>query len=342
MSKLLVVGGCGYIGSHTVKHLLYKGHDVVVLDNLSTGFKESLLGGALIIGNCGNRKHLDRLLATHSFDGVLHFASLIQVGEPVVNPGKYYLNNVVNTLTLLQALKDHQVGPLVFSSTAAVYGEPQTPLLSEDHTQKPLNPYGMSKLMVEHMLKDFSHAYGLRSVALRYFNASGADPLTRIGERHAPETHLIPLALQAALGLRGPLSVYGRDYATPDGTCIRDYIHVDDLAEAHLLALEYLWQGGETAAFNLGNGDGFSVQQVLDTIEGVTGYAVPFENAPRRSGDPARLVADAQLAKQTLGWAPRYATLPTIIKHAWQWEAKRPSVLSRPTKLSQPTKHYAA
>ncbi|MBP5980836.1 MAG: UDP-glucose 4-epimerase GalE [Halomonas sp.] len=336
MAKLLVVGGCGYIGSHTVKHLLYKGHDVVVLDNLSTGFKASLLGGALVIGDCGSRKHLDSLLATHSFDGVLHFASLIQVGESVVNPGKYYLNNVVNTLTLLQALKDHQVGPLVFSSTAAVYGEPQTALLSEDHPQKPLNPYGMSKLMVEHMLEDFSRAYGLRSVALRYFNACGADPLTRIGERHEPETHLIPLALQAALGLRGPLSVYGRDYTTPDGTCIRDYIHVDDLAEAHLLALEYLWQGGEIAAFNLGNGGGFSVQQVIDTIEHVTGYAVPFENTSRRSGDPARLVADAQLAKKTLGWAPRYSGLPTIIKHAWQWEVKRPSV------LSHPSKHYAA
>ncbi|PRY64481.1 UDP-glucose 4-epimerase [Vreelandella songnenensis] len=323
MARLLVVGGCGYIGSHTVKRLLQAGHDVVVLDNLSSGFRDSLLGGTLVVGDCGNRPQLDTLFSNYAFDGVLHFASLIQVGESVTDPARYYLNNVMKTLTLLTAMKDHGVGPLVFSSTAAIFGEPTTARLSESHPCTPLNPYGMSKLMVEHMLGDFLHAYGLRSVALRYFNASGADPLNRIGERHDPETHLIPLALQAALGLRGPLSVYGRDYATPDGTCVRDYIHVDDLAQAHLLALEYLWQDGEPGAFNLGNGGGFSVQQVLDTVERVTGCRVPFENAPRRPGDPAQLVADAQLARHTLGWAPRHAALETIITHAWQWEIKR-------------------
>lgn len=323
MARLLVVGGCGYIGSHTVKRLLQAGHQVIVLDDLSSGFRDSLVGGTLVIGDCGDRVQLDRLFSSYSFDGVLHFASLIQVGESVTDPGKYYLCNAVKTLTLLQAMKDHGIGPLVFSSTAAVYGEPKAIPLSESHPRVPLNPYGTSKLMVEHMLRDFARAYGLRSVALRYFNAAGADPLARIGERHAPETHLIPLALQSAMGIRGSLKVYGRDYATPDGTCIRDYVHVDDLAEAHLLALEYLWQGGGRAAFNLGNGDGFSVQQVLDTIENVVGRAVPFENVSRRNGDPARLVADAHRARSELGWSPRYAELDTIIAHAWRWECKR-------------------
>ena len=330
MPRLLVVGGCGYIGSHTVKRLLEAGHEVIILDNLSSGFRSSLLGGTLIVGDCGNKQQLNKLFSTYTFDGVLHFASLIQVGESVTDPAKYYLNNVVNTLTLLQAMKDYNVGPLVFSSTAAVYGEPQSQMLNEHHPRHPVNPYGMSKLMVEHMLGDFARAYGLRSVALRYFNAAGADPFTRIGERHSPETHLIPLAFEAALGLREPLKVFGRDYDTPDGTCIRDYIHVDDLADAHLLALEYLWQDGEIAAFNLGNGDGFSVQQVLDTIEKVTGHSMPFINTARRSGDPARLIADAQLAKSTLGWAPRYADLTTIVTHAWHWEIKRDTLLHRP------------
>lgn len=327
MARLLVVGGCGYIGSHTVKRLLQAGHDVVVLDNLSSGYRDSLLGGTLVVGDCGNRRQLNMLFSTYAFDGVVHFASLIQVGESVTNPARYYASNVVKTLTLLEAMKDHGVGPLVFSSTAAIFGEPEAACINETHVCNPLNPYGMSKLMVEHILGDFQHAYGLRFVALRYFNACGADPLNRIGERHDPETHLIPLALQAALGLRGPLSIYGRDYATPDGTCIRDYIHVDDLAEAHLLALEYLWQGGELRAFNLGNGNGFSIQQVLNGVERVAGQRVPFIDAPRRSGDPARLVADAQLARNVLGWVPTYSALDTILHHAWQWEVKRPGLL---------------
>jgi UDP-glucose 4-epimerase len=322
--SLLVIGGCGYIGSHMVKCLLDAGHRVVVLDDLSAGYRDSLLGGELVVGDCGDRAVLDALFSAHEFDGVLHFASLIQVGESVVNPAKYYQSNVAKTLTLLEAMKDHGAGPLIFSSTAAVFGEPVRIPVDEKHPRQPINPYGMSKHMVEAMLHDFERAYGLRSVALRYFNAAGADPEGRIGERHEPETHLIPLALQAAAGRRPPLKVFGRDYDTPDGTCVRDYIHVDDLADAHLLALEYLWKGGASTAFNLGNGAGFSVQEVLDTAERVTGRRVPAEDAPRREGDPARLVADAALARSVLGWSPRHADLETIVRHAWQWEQRRP------------------
>ena len=318
--KLLVIGGCGYIGSHMVKRLLQAGHKVIVLDDLSSGYRDSLLGGDLIIGDCGDQALLKRLFSGHRFDGVLHFASLIQVSESVVDPAKYYECNVAKTLTLLQAMKDHQVGPLIFSSTAAVFGEPIQLPINEEHPRQPVNPYGASKWMVERMLQDFDRAYGLRSVALRYFNAAGADPEARIGERHQPETHLIPLALQAVLGKRPPLKVFGRDYDTVDGTCIRDYIHVDDLADAHWRALEYLWKGGKTTAFNLGNGAGFSVQQVLDTVRDVTGVIVPAEDAPRREGDPARLVADATAAKAQLGWQPLYSQLATIVEHAWAWE----------------------
>jgi UDP-glucose 4-epimerase len=321
--NILVIGGCGYIGSHMVKCLLNAGHHVTVLDDLSAGFKDSLLGGTLIVGDCGDRTLLDKLFTTTQFDGVLHFASFIQVGESVINPAKYYQNNVAKTLTLLEAMKDHGLKNLIFSSTAAVFGEPVYIPIDEKHPCQPINPYGMSKRMVELMLADFDNAYGLRSVALRYFNAAGADPEARIGERHEPETHLIPLALQAVLGKRPPLKVFGRDYDTPDGTCIRDYIHIDDLSDAHLLALEYLWQGGQSAAFNLGNGAGFSVQQVLDSVSQITGVVVPIENAPRRAGDPARLVADSALAKKILGWQPRYAELEIIVQHAWQWEQRR-------------------
>jgi UDP-glucose 4-epimerase len=322
--RLLVIGGCGYIGSHMVKCLLEAGHRVTVLDDLSAGFRDSLLGGELVVGDCGDRSLLDSLFSSGKPDGVLHFASLIQVGESVIDPAKYYQSNVAKTLTVLEAMKDHGCGPLIFSSTAAIFGEPVRVPIDEAHPGQPINPYGMSKFMVEAMLRDFDRAYGLRSVALRYFNAAGADPGARIGERHDPETHLVPLALQAILGRRPPLKVFGRDYDTPDGTCIRDYIHVDDLADAHLLALEYLWQGGTSTAFNLGNGAGFSVQQVLDTAARVAGQPVPATDAPRRDGDPARLVADARLAKATLGWKPRHGDLETIVRHAWQWEQKRP------------------
>lgn len=323
--NILVIGGCGYIGSHMVKCLLTAGHEVVVLDDLSAGFADSLLGGKLIVGDCGDRELLNQIFSQHKFAGVLHFASYIQVGESVTNPAKYYQNNVAKTLTLLEAMKDHNLKTLIFSSTAAVFGEPDYSPIDEQHPRVPINPYGMSKNMVEAILQDFDHAYEFRSVALRYFNAAGADAEARIGERHQPETHLIPLALQAVLGKRPALKVFGRDYETPDGTCIRDYIHIDDLSSAHLLALEYLWNGGETAAFNLGNGAGFSVQEVLDAVATVAGKPVPIENTERRAGDPARLVADASLARKTLAWQPQYPDLTTIVQHAWQWEQKRPT-----------------
>src|SRR5690554_4178616 len=299
MSKtLLVIGGCGYIGSHMVKCILDSGHRVVVLDDLSSGFRDSLLGGELVVGDCGDAQLLNKIFNEYNFDGVLHFASLINVGESVADPYKYYHSNAVKTLSLLRAMVENQVGPLIFSSTAAVFGEPNYTPIDEAHAQLPINPYGASKLMVERMLHDFDKAYGLRSISLRYFNAAGADPTSRIGERHDPETHLIPLALQSVLGDRPPLKVFGRDYNTQDGTCVRDYIHVDDLAEAHLLALEYLWQGGKTSCFNLGNGKGFSVEQVLKAVEKVTGIEVPAEEVGRRLGDPALLVADSRRARE--------------------------------------------
>jgi UDP-glucose 4-epimerase len=321
---LLVIGGCGYIGSHMVKCLLNAGHRVVVLDDLSGGYRDALLGGELVVGDFGEREVLGALFRSRRFDGVLHFASLIQVGESMRDPALYYRCNMAKVLTLLEAVRDHHVPALVFSSSAAVYGEPSRIPIDESHPCLPINPYGMTKHVVETMLRDFSAAYGLHTVALRYFNAAGADSIGRLGERHQPESHLIPLALQAALGARPALTVFGRDYDTPDGTCIRDYVHVDDLADAHLLALEYLWNGGASTAFNLGNGAGFSVQQVIDMVKTVSGVPVPVEESARRDGDPARLVADATRARQVLGWAPRYGNLETIVRHAWRWELLRP------------------
>ena len=323
--SLLVVGGCGYIGSHMVSCLLDAGHRVTGLDDLSTGFADSLLGGELVVGNFGCRETLDAVLSAKKFDGVLHFASLIQVGESHARPAAYYQNNAANTLTLLDAMKDHSVGPLVFSSTAAVFGEPMYLPIDEQHPRQPMNPYGMSKYFVELMLRDFDRAYGMRSVSLRYFNAAGADPQARIGERHDPETHLIPLALRAALNTHSRFQIFGNDYGTPDGTCVRDYVHVVDLAAAHLCALEYLWSGGETSAFNLGSGAGFSVRQILNAISNAVGVAVPFEIVARRAGDPARLVADSAMAITRLGWEPKVSDLETIVRHAWKWEQIRPS-----------------
>lgn len=320
--RLLVVGGCGYIGSHMVKCLLQAGHDVVVLDNLSSGYRDALLGGELVLGNCGDAQLLDCIFGEHRIDGVLHFASFIQVGESVADPSKYYRNNVGETLILLERMIAHGVNNFIFSSTAAVFGEPVRIPIDELHPRAPINPYGHSKSMIETILSDFDQAYRLRSVALRYFNAAGADRDGRIGERHDPETHLIPLALQAVVGRRPALKLFGRDYPTPDGTCVRDYIHVDDLASAHLLALEYLWKGGASTAFNLGNGNGFSVQEVLDSVTRVTGAKVPYEDAPRRAGDPARLVADAGRARSELGWQPEFSDIDLIVGTAWNWEQR--------------------
>lgn len=319
-SKFLVIGGAGYIGSHLVKALLEKNQQVVVVDNLSSGHAEAVLGGELLIHNFEDRAFLDTLFNQHKFDGIFHFASQIMVGESVKNPGKYYRENTCATLTLLEAIRDHKAGPLVFSSTAAVYGEPLYTPIDEKHPTNPVNPYGQSKLMVEQMLRDFNAAQGLNYIALRYFNAAGADPLARIGEQHEPETHLIPLTLQAITGKRPPLQLFGQDYDTPDGTCIRDYIHVDDLAQAHILAIEYLNRGGVSGIFNLGNGTGYSVNQVIETAQRITGRQVPLSYAARRAGDPARLVADSTKARTILGWYPQYGDLSTIIQHAWAWE----------------------
>ncbi len=322
---ILVTGGCGYIGSHMVKRLLEAGHEVTILDNLSTGFRDSLLGGTLVVGNLGDPAVLGELLGCKRFDGVLHFASLILVGESVQDPGRYYQSNVADTLVLLEAMRAHRIQNFVFSSSAAVFGNPDYVPIDERHPRKPVNPYGMTKYMVEVMLDDFDRAYGLRSIALRYFNAAGADPAGRIGERHEPETHVIPLALRAVNKRGDTFKLFGQDYDTPDGTCIRDYVHVEDLCDAHLLALEYLWNGGPTTAFNLGSGQGFSVRQVLLEVEKVTGFPVPVESAARRQGDPERLVADSKRAMAVLGWKPRYTALRQMVEHAWNWEQKRPA-----------------
>jgi UDP-glucose 4-epimerase len=320
--KILVVGGAGYIGSHMVKHLGLAGCAVTTLDNLSGGHADAVLHGTFVQGDIADRALLDRLLAEGRFDAVMHFASFIQVGESVVAPAKYYQNNVVNTLNLLDAMVAAGVKRFIFSSTAAIFGEPQSDTIDEQHRLQPINPYGRTKLMVEQALADYDRAYGLKSVCLRYFNAAGADPEGQLGERHEPETHLIPLVLQAASGRRPHISVFGRDYDTPDGTCIRDYVHINDLCQAHGLALQSLMGGAGSQAYNLGNGSGFSVQQVIDTARDVTGREIPVVYAERRAGDPARLVADSRAATAQLGWKPQLAALETLIGHAWAWELK--------------------
>ncbi|MHB1677138.1 MAG: UDP-glucose 4-epimerase GalE [Sulfuriferula sp.] len=321
-SKILVVGGAGYIGSHMVKSLLQAGHEVVTLDDLSTGYRDAVTGGEFVQGSLADVPLLDTLFSTHIFDSVLHFASFIQVGESVMQPEKYYANNLTNTLNLLNAMVHHKVRNFVFSSTAAIFGEPRYVPIDEKHPVVPINPYGASKAMVEQILRDYDRAYGLKSVCLRYFNASGADPEGQLGERHDPETHLIPLALQTISGRRQNMTLFGRDYDTPDGTCIRDYVHVADLCQAHVLALDYLTSTNTSAALNLGNGEGFSVAEVIAAAEQVTGSKVTVIEGSRREGDPARLVADSHLAKKLLGWNPQYADLHAIIAHAWSWEQK--------------------
>ncbi len=325
--KILIVGGAGYIGSHMVKMLAKSGHDVIVLDNLSTGFHDSVKYGRLVIGDLADVHLLENLFIEHKFDGVLHFAANSLVGESMTQPAKYYRNNVSNTLNLLDVMIRHDVKSFIFSSTAATFGEPEYSPIDEKHPQKPINPYGSSKLMVERVLKDYADAYGLNSVCLRYFNASGADPEGEIGECHDPETHLIPLILQAASGRRKSITVFGRDYATGDGTCIRDYIHINDLCSAHALALELIISGNRTGAlaYNLGNGQGFSVQQVIDIVTKVVAKdncSLVVQNGQRRPGDPAVLVSDATLAKVELGWKPQFEDLELIVRTAWAWERK--------------------
>lgn len=295
---------------------------MTTLDNLNSGHRDAVLFGDFVHGDLADKVLLANLLQAGRFDAVMHFASFIQVGESVQKPAMYYANNVSNTLYLLDAMRTAGVQRFIFSSTAATFGEPQYTPINERHPQVPINPYGRSKLMIEQVLEDYDRAYGLKSVCLRYFNAAGADPEGELGERHDPETHLIPLVLQAASGRRADIAVFGRDYDTPDGTCIRDYIHINDLCEAHWLALQSLMQGAGSQRYNLGNGAGFSVQEVIDAARRVTGRPIAVRDAPRREGDPARLVADATLARQQLAWAPQFSDLETIVAHAWEWEQK--------------------
>lgn len=318
-NTVLVVGGAGYIGSHMVRRLQGQGLALLVLDDLSSGFADAVPGAQLIVGDVADTALLDSIFTGHSIDAVMHFASFIQVGESVVKPAKYYENNVAKTLVLLAAMVRHNVRSFIFSSTAAIFGNPTSPSIDEQHPQSPINPYGRSKWMIEQLLHDYELAYGLRSVCLRYFNAAGAQPDASLGERHEPETHLIPLAIKAALGQGGALKVFGSDYPTPDGTCVRDYVHVCDLASAHLLALEHLRAGGNSLRLNLGNESGCSVKQVLTSVGEVVGKAVPHDVVGRRAGDPAVLVANSALARSALGWRPQYPALGDIVAHAVAW-----------------------
>nr|WP_242028197.1 UDP-glucose 4-epimerase GalE [Pseudanabaena sp. FACHB-2040] len=325
-SKILVTGGAGYIGSHAVLALQQAGYDPVVLDDLSYGHRELVeqgLKAELIVGNICDRTLLDNIFSSYTIDAVMHFAAFIAVGESVSEPAKYYRNNVAGTLTLLEAMVAASIKRFVFSSTCALYGTPEFVPITEDHPQAPISPYATSKQMVEKMLADFDPAYGLKSVRFRYFNAAGADPEGRLGEDHSPETHLIPLVLMAALGKRPDITIFGTDYPTEDGTCIRDYIHVSDLAQAHVLGLKYLQQGGESEVFNLGNGSGFSVRQVIQAAQQVTGRDIPIVESDRRPGDPPTLVGSSEKARTVLGWQPQYDDLTQIIRDAWQWHQQR-------------------
>jgi UDP-arabinose 4-epimerase len=321
--KVLVTGGAGYVGSHACKALAAAGHQPVAYDNLVHGHRDLVRWGPFEQGDTRDRAQLDAVLAAHRPDAALHFAAYAYVGESVGDPARYWDNNVHGSLVLLEALRDHGVERLVFSSTCATYGEPSGVPIPDDHPQWPVNPYGWSKLAVERMLADFHRAHGLRSVALRYFNAAGADPAAETGEDHDPETHLIPLLLDAAAGRREAITLFGDDYPTPDGTCVRDYVHVSDLADAHLLALDWLQVNDTAAAFNLGNGQGFSVREVIDCARRVTDQPIAVRPGPRRAGDPPALVGDAARAHAELGWTPRLADLDTIVATAWRWHQAR-------------------
>ncbi len=321
---ILVTGGAGYIGSHTVKALLLEGRDVVVFDSLELGHRDAVLGGELVEGNLLDKDAVDAVFNKYSIDAVVHFAAYASVGDSMVSPDKYFTNNIEGGLNLVNAMREHGVGRIIFSSSAATYGEPMGVPIDESHPQNPTNPYGETKLMFEKILKWYDVAYGIKSVSLRYFNAAGADPEGKIGEDHTPEGHLIPIILQTLLGQRENVKVFGCDWDTPDGTCVRDYIHVTDLADAHLRALAALERGAETGAYNLGNGDGQSVKQMIDAAEEVTGKKVPWMAAPRRPGDPAKLVASSKKLKNELGWQPKYPDVRTIIEHAWRWHSTHP------------------
>ena len=324
--SILVTGGAGYIGSHTVLALKQAGYEVVILDNLVYGHRdlvEQVLQVELVEGDTSDRTLLDNLFQTRHFAAVMHFSAYAYVGESVTDPAKYYRNNVLGTLTLLESMLTASIKNFVFSSTCATYGVPNFIPITEDHPQNPINPYGATKLMVERILTDFDVAYNFKSVRFRYFNAAGANPEGLLGEDHHPETHLIPLVLQTALGQREAISIFGTDYPTHDGTCIRDYIHVNDLADAHILGLEYLLNGGDSDVFNLGNGNGFSVREVIAAAEEVTGMVIKVEECDRRPGDPPALIGTSEKARKILNWQPQYPGIKDIVSHAWQWHQQR-------------------
>lgn len=321
--KILVIGGAGYVGSHTVRLLMRAGHEVWVYDNLSRGHRKCVPPGRLIEGQLSDRGRLIDVFRDYEIDAVMHFAAFALVNESVQHPAIYYQNNVSATLELLEAMRAAGVWRIVFSSTTATYGQPDVIPIAETTLQQPINPYGFTKLVIEHALTDYAAAYGFGCAALRYFNASGAHPEGVIGEDHDPETHLIPIVLQVALGQRESISVYGTDYPTPDGTCIRDYIHVDDLGSAHLKALQLL-APGKNLQLNLGTGKGHSVLEVIEACRRVTGHPIPFVTAGRRAGDPAELVADSRLAQKSLDWKPNYIDIESIVKTAWNWHQTHP------------------
>ncbi len=320
--KILVTGGAGYIGSHMVRTLGEKGYDIVVYDNLSTGYRESVLYGRLVTADLSDIDTLDKLFKDEGFDAVIHFAAHIVVDESVRNPIKYYRNNFANALNLIEKCVKYNVNKFIFSSSAAVYGMPLKVPVTEDSPLQPINPYGASKIMVEQALKDINQTFGLRYVSLRYFNVAGADPLSRIGQKYKDATHLITVSLRTALGIRKQLEIFGTDYDTPDGTCIRDYIHVDDLIDAHLLSLDYLLTNNQSRILNCGYGHGYSVREVVDKVKKVTGIDFRVNESGRRVGDPPALIADPTKIKRELGWEPAHNNLEYIIKTAWEWEKK--------------------
>lgn len=321
---ILVTGGAGYIGSHTVKLLLENGYEVITYDSMELGHPEAVIGGVTVVGDLADTAKLEDTFRKYPIDAVMHFAAYASVPDSVANPDKYYRNNVCNGLNLLDVMRRYGVRQIIFSSSAATYGEPSVIPIPEDHPKNPTNPYGDSKLMFESILKWYDAAYGIKSMSLRYFNAAGADPGGLIGEDHDPEEHLIPIVLQVALGKREHVKVFGTDWDTPDGTCVRDFIHVNDLAEAHIAALRALQKGADSREYNMGNGNGQSVKQVIEAAQRVTGRAIAWVPAPRRPGDPAILVASSDRIKRELGWEPRYPELEVIIETAWRWHSSHP------------------
>ena len=319
---ILIVGGAGYIGSHTNKLLSKQGHETVVFDNLVHGHREFVKWGSFFHGDLSNKEQIMQCFLKYPIHAVMHFSAFAYIGESVCEPGKYYKNNVSNTVNLLEIMRKFAVNKIVFSSSCSIYGEPEEIPITETHPKYPTNPYGKSKLMVEEILKDYDYAHGIKHISLRYFNAAGADPELEIGEKHNPETHLIPLIMQVASGLYPHITIYGDAYPTPDGTCIRDYIHVNDIAKAHILALQALESGMNSTAMNLGNGNAYSVKEIITLSEQVTGGTIKRKMGPKRIGDPAQLISDSRKAKQELGWEPGYADIKIIVEHAWNWHLK--------------------